>query len=380
MKQRFIAKTFSGLEEELCKELITLGAVNCQILKRSVSFEGDFALLYRTNYFCRTALRILWEMGTFSFQNNRQFYEAIFNFEVERYLAAKGTMAVSVTMHDAIFKTPLFAAMLAKDAICDRFRDRFGERPSVNKESPDVQFHLHIFQNQATLFLDSSGDSLHKRGYKVSNHPAPINEVLAAGMIKLSGWQADCDFIDFMCGSGTILIEAAMQALNIPAGFYRQIYGFQQWKNWDQELWDNIINEANIKEDVPINFYGSDISARYLGMARANIKEANLQDFIVLQKCDFIKSTPSRSPSMVMFNPPYNERLTLTDSLQFYKEIGDCLKQHYAGCKACLISADLNSLKQIGLHSSQKITLYNGALECKFVQFDLYHGSKRSSG
>ncbi|MDR1345083.1 MAG: THUMP domain-containing protein, partial [Bacteroidales bacterium] len=191
MRFKFIAKTFSGLEEVLCRELTALGAENCQPMKRSVGFEGDFALLYRINYFSFTALRVLWEMTSFSFHNNKQFYEALFDFEAERYLAPNGTLAVSVTMHDSIFKTPLFAAMLAKDAICDRFRDRFGKRPSVNRESPDVQFHLHIFHDSATLFLDSSGESLHKRGYKVSNHPAPINEVLAAGMLQLSNWQAN---------------------------------------------------------------------------------------------------------------------------------------------------------------------------------------------
>jgi putative N6-adenine-specific DNA methylase len=182
-----------------------------------------------------------------------------------------------------------------------------------------------------------------------------------------------------MCGSGTLLIEAAMQALHIPAGFYRQEYGFQRWRNWDNELWNSILNEAQIREDVPINFYGFDISPRYLGMARANIEKANLQDFITLKKSDFKNSAPPRTPALLMFNPPYNERLELDDSLQFYQNIGDTLKQRYAGCTACLISADLEGIKQIGLHPSRKTTLYNGALECKFLRFELYQGRKSAS-
>ena len=219
--ETFIAKTSSGLEPVLFEELTQLGALNCQLLNRSVQFEGDFAMMYRANYFCRTAIRILWKVGAFTFENNDQFYRHIYQFDAERYLSYDGTLAISATLNNTIFNTPLFASMLAKDAICDRFRNMYNERPSVDKENPDVQFHLHIFNNECHLFLDSSGESLHKRGYKVANHPAPINEVVAAGMIKLSGWKGECDFIDCMCGGGTLLIEAAMIALKIPAGFYR---------------------------------------------------------------------------------------------------------------------------------------------------------------
>ena len=374
--EKFVAKTYAGLEELLKEELIALGASNCQIGTRAVKFEGDMAMMYRANYFCRYALRILWQVHEFTFRDNKQFYEQVFKFPAERLMDADGTLAFSVTMSGDMFRTPLFAAQLAKDAVCDRFRDKFDKRPSVDKENPDVQFHLHIYNNHASLFLDSSGESLHKRGYRVSTHPAQISEVVAAAMVKFSGWQADCDLIDPMCGSGTILIEAAMQALHIPAGFYREKYGFMRWKNHDRRLWNRITDEADILDDVPVNFYGSDISARFLGMAEANVKAARLNDFIHLFRKAMRDTQPKRVPSVLIFNPPYGERLDMEEIDEFYTEIGDTLKQKYAGCTAHIISSNIQAIKHIGLHPSQKTTLYNGALECKFLRYDLYTGKR----
>jgi len=376
-KEIFIAKTFAGIEPLLYDELIALGAENCQIMNRSVQFEGPIDLLYRANYYCRTALRILLQVDSFSFSGNKDFYSSIFNFPSEKFLDKEGTLAVSTTMHNSIFNSPLFASVLAKDAICDRFRDKYGVRPSVDKENPDVQFHIHIFNDQATLFLDSSGDSLHKRGYKVSNHPAPINEVVAAAMIKLSGWQGECDFIDFMCGSGTILIEAAMAALNIPAGFYRAHFGFFSWLNFDNKMWQGIVDEARILSDININLYGYDISPRYLGMAKVNVEEAGLQDFITLKKKDMLLTSPVRTPAFIISNPPYGERLEVDDINDFYKQIGDTLKNNYPQCTAFIISSDFDALKNLGLHPSRRFTLFNGQLECKFFKYDLYKGKKQ---
>lgn len=374
----FIAKTFAGLEPLLNEELQTLGARNCKPLSRSVQFEGDFALLYKINYYSRLALRVLWQVDTFTFANNNQFYEHIFNFPAEKYLASDGTMAVSATLAQTIFASPLFASVLTKDAICDRMRDRFGERPSVDKENPDVQFHLHVFKDRATLYLDSSGESLHKRGYKVSQHPATLNEVTAAAMIKLSGWKKDCDFIDSMCGGGTLLIEAAMAALNIPAGFYRQHYGFFTWRNFDKELWRKTTDAAQIREDVPVNFYGYDISPRFLGMARSNVEQAELQDFIHLSKQDMFDSHPKRKPACIIINPPYGERLEVEEINDFYQRIGDTWKSNYAGCTACLISSNAEAVKHVGLHPSKRADLFNGSLACKFVKYELYSGSKKA--
>lgn len=374
----FIAKTFAGLEPLLNEELQTLGARNCKPLSRSVQFEGDFALLYKINYYSRLALRVLWQVDTFTFANNNQFYEHIFNFPAEKYLASDGTMAVSATLAQTIFASPLFASVLTKDAICDRMRDRFGERPSVDKENPDVQFHLHVFKDRATLYLDSSGESLHKRGYKVSQHPATLNEVTAAAMIKLSGWKKDCDFIDSMCGGGTLLIEAAMAALNIPAGFYRQHYGFFTWRNFDKELWRKTTDAAQIREDVPVDFYGYDISPRFLGMARTNVEQAELQDFIHLSKQDMFDSHPKRKPACIIINPPYGERLEVEEINDFYQRIGDTWKSNYAGCTACLISSNAEAVKHVGLHPSKRADMFNGSLACKFVKYELYSGSKKA--
>lgn len=374
--EKFVAKTYAGMEEILKEELTALGATNCQIGTRAVEFEGDMAMMYRANYFCRYALRILWQVHEFTFRDNKQFYEQIFKFPAERLMDADNTLAFSVTMSGSMFRTPLFAAQLAKDAVCDRFRDKFDQRPSVDKESPDVQFHLHIYNNHAALFLDSSGESLHKRGYRVSTHPAQISEVVAAAMVKLSGWHGECDLIDPMCGSGTILIEAAMQALNIPAGFFREHYGFERWKNFDRRLWQRVTDEADIHDDVPVNFYGSDISARFLGMAEANVKAARLSDFIRLFRKAMRDTQPKRTPATLIFNPPYGERLDMEKIDDFYKEIGDTLKQNYAGCTAFIISSNMQAIKHIGLHPSKKTTLFNGALECKFLRYDLYAGKR----
>ena len=371
-KETFIAKTYQGIEILLLRELENLGANHCEILSRGVRFEGDLELLYRVNYFSRFSVRVLWQIASFSFQNNNQYYDAIYNIPVEQFLSQDGTMAVSSTVHDTIFKTPLFAAVLAKDAICDRFRTKTNVRPSVDKDAPDVQFHVHIHKNEATFYLDSSGESLHKRGYKKANHVAPLNEITAAAILQYSGWKEDTDLIDFMCGSGTILIEAAMQALQIPAGFYRSHYGFFSWKNFDQKLWNKVVNSADIKDDISIDFYGSDISQRFLDMAKTNVQEAELNDFIHLTKSDFSMITPLKTPAMVVINPPYDERLTVEDISALYKQIGDTLKHHYKDCTAMIITSNKEAMKSIGLHASQKTTLFNGPLECKLLKFELY--------
>lgn len=370
----FLAKTFAGFENLLQKELIKYGAKNVIALNRSVQFEGDFSLLYKANYGLRFASRVLWQVRKFDFDSNELFYKEIKNISVEQYLSRTGTFAVSCTASESIFKTPLFAALVAKDAICDRFRDKYGERPDVDKENPEVQFHVHIHKNNAIFYLDSSGESLHKRGYKVSTHPAAINEITAAAMVALSGWEGKCDFIDPMCGGATILIEAAMQALNIPAGYYREKYGFFKWLNFDRYTWKKIMNEHVIHDDIPIDLYGYDCNPRFLGMAKANIEKARLEDFILLNKRDMRTVKPKRTPAMLIFNPPYGERLEMEDNNAFYKEIGDALKHNFSQCQAFLISSDLNALKNIGLKTCFKQNIFNGPLECKYYGYNLFSG------
>jgi len=370
----FLAKTFAGFENLLKNELISYGASNVRPLNRSVLFEGDFNLLYKVNYCSRFASRVLWQVKSFNFDSNDSLYKEIKSFQAEKYLSRSGTFAVSCTASESIFKTPLFAALLTKDAICDRFRELYGERPDVDKENPEVEFYIYIHKEEATLYLDSSGESLHKRGYKVSNHPASINEITAAAMVALSGWEGKCDFIDPMCGGATILIEAAMQALNIPAGYYREKFGFFNWLNFDRYSWKKIINESVIHDDIPIDLYGYDINPRFLGMAKANVEKARLEDFILLNKKDMRTVKPKRTPAMLIFNPPYGERLEIEDHNQFYKEIGDALKQNFSKCKAFLISSDTEALKHIGLKTCFKQNMFNGPLECKYYGYDLFSG------
>ena len=370
----FLAKTFYGFEDLLQKELLISGAKKVTTLNRSVQFEGDFSLLYKVNYYSRFASRVLWQVKNFNFDSNESYYKEVNAFQAEKYLSRSGTFAVSCTASDSIFKTPLFAALLTKDAICDRFRALYDERPDVDKETPEVQFHVHIHKNNAILYLDSSGESLHKRGYKVSNHPAAINEITAAAMVALSGWDGACDFIDPMCGGGTILIEAAMKALNIPAGYYREKYGFYKWLNFDKYLWKKIINESIINDDIPIDLYGYDCNPRFLGMAKANVEKARLEDFILLNKRDMRAVKPVRTPAVLVFNPPYGERLEMEDNNNFYKEMGDALKQNFTHCKAFLISSDTDALKHIGLKTCFKQNMFNGPLECKYYGYDLFPG------
>lgn len=373
----FIAKTFAGMEPLLAEELASIGASHIKTLNRSVYFEGGMDVLYRANYYCRTALRILWRVKMFQFQNNDQFYQEIYQFEADRYLNPNESLAFSAQIHNSIFKTPLFSSMLAKDAVCDRFRDHYNERPDVDKENPHVLFHLHIFNNECHLFLDSSVESLHKRGYRMGYHPAPINEVVAAGMIMLSGWKGETDLIDFMCGSGTILMEAAVIALRIPAGFYRNQWGFMRWKNFDPQLWKKVKEEEQILEDVKIELYGSDISADSIRVAKNQSREAGLGDFIHFKVSNLTDTRPTRKPAMVIINPPYGERLKSDNLLSLYKQIGDTLKQQYTGCKAFIISSDLEAMKNIELKTTARHQLYNGALECKYWGYDLYDGTKK---
>ena len=373
-KEVFLAKTFDGFENILLNELKGYGAKNTTALNRSVQFEGDFNLLYKVNYCSRFAIRVLWQVKKFDFDSNDSFYQEVKSFSADQYLSRSGTFAVSCTASDTIFKTPLFAALLAKDAICDRFRDRYGIRPDVDKEDTEVQFHIHVHKNSATLYLDSSGESLHKRGYKVSNHPASINEITAAAMVALSGWTGNCDFIDPMCGGATILIEAAMQALNIPAGYYRKKFGFFNWLNFDRYTWKKIMNEVVIRDDISVDLYGYDCNPRFLGMAKANVESARLEEFILLNKRDMRTIKPKRTPAMIIFNPPYGERLEIEDNNAFYKEIGDALKQNFSRCKAFLISSDTDALKHIGLKTCFKQNMFNGPLACKYYGYDLFSG------
>jgi len=374
---QLLAKTLFGLEQVLADELKAIGAEDIEILKRAVSFTGDKEIMYRSNYCCRTALRILKPIAKFSVNSADELYNNVKRINWPQYLDLNGTFAIDETVGSSVFSHTKFVALKAKDAIADRFRMKFGKRPSVDVRNPDLRINIHIYKEDCTVSIDSSGDPLYKRGYRILTDKAPINEILAAGMILLSGWEKDCNFIDPMCGSGTILIEAAMYANNIPPGVFRS-FGFEKWNDFDKKLWKEIVEDESSKQcDFNFEIVGSDRSYKAVEIARQNLKEANLQNHITLFHNSIEKQSPPKAKGIMITNPPYGERMEVNDQIELYKKIGDSLKKNYAGYSAWLISSDFNALKNIGLRPSRKIALFNGQLECKYLRFDIYEGSKK---
>jgi putative N6-adenine-specific DNA methylase len=405
-----LAKTMAGMEDLLAEELKDLGAADIAILPRAVSFKGDKVLMYKANLWCRTALRILKPIAVFLADDENKLYNQINSIEWEKYLGINDTLAIDTVIgkevgskmyevgsknNNPFFTNSLYLSQKAKDAIVDRFYKINNQRPSVDLDNPSLRINLHINKDKCTVSLDSSGISLHKRGYRQKTGLAPINEVLAAGMILLSGWERDCSFIDPMCGSGTFLIEAAMIAKNIPAGHFRKEYGFQKWNDFDSGLWNEILADS-LKQKIKFNYeiIGSDISETLIKTAEENIKFAGFHKDILLHCSSFEEFDPQRliasgllttnneqritNNGIIIMNPPYGERLREEDIVGLYKSIGDTLKQKCAGFTAWIISSDLDAIKFIGLKPSRKIKIYNGPLECRFLKFDIYEGSRKT--
>jgi putative N6-adenine-specific DNA methylase len=375
---QLIAKTLAGLEQILADELTQLGATNVQALKRAVQFEGDQRLLYRANLELRTALRILMPVHSFRADHDNMLYKRVKQIDWSQYMDVNDTLAIDAVVNSPFFNHSKFAALRAKDAIVDQFRNATGQRPNVDVHSPTLCISLHISTDQCTLSLDSSGDSLHMRGYRAQTVEAPINEVLAAGLIQLSGWKADSDFIDPMCGSGTLLIEAATYAYNIAPHLYRERFGFMKWKDFNAKLWQEVCEQAR-RQIKPFKgrILGFDQDFQAVKAARLNILAARLEGKIEVERQKLENLTPPASNGLIMINPPYDERLTDTHINDLYKMIGDRLKQEFAGFEAWIISSNFDALKSVGLRPSKKMTLFNGPLECKFQKFDLYQGSKK---
>jgi putative N6-adenine-specific DNA methylase len=372
-----IAKTISGLEDALVLELEALGATGAMKLNRAVSFTGDTEMMYRANYACRTALRILKPLFHFEILEQKDLYEKMYEFPWEDYLDADHSLAIDAVISYTVFTNSQFVAQKSKDAIVDRLRDKLGTRPSVDLEHPDLKVNVHLFKDSCTVALDSSGQSLHRRGYRKSTGPAPINEVLAAGLIKLSGWDANTPLFDPMCGSGTLLIEAAMLAKNMPAGYFREEWGFMKWRDFDADLWEKVRADANaLTTALNVKIHGSDRAERAIESARENLRFTNLYEDITLEVKSFEDSQPPFEKGFIISNPPYDERLEIEDSLAFYKMIGDTMKRKFAGYTAWMISSDLESVKFIGLRPSRRIPVFNGPLECRFLKFDLFAGRK----
>lgn len=370
-----IAKTFQGLEEVLAKELTQLGANNVEIGRRMVSFTGDKEMMYRANFSLRTAIRILKPIKHFKAGNADEVYKAVKEMEWENYLTPDNSFAIDAVVFSEDFRHSKFVAYRVKDAIVDYFREKTGKRPSVRINNPDLSLNIHIAQDKCTLSLDSSGESLHRRGYRQEAVEAPLNEVLAAGMILMTGWQGECDLIDPMCGSGTIPIEAALIARNIAPGVFRKEYAFEKWNDFDQELFDKIYNDDSQEREFTHKIYGYDINRHANEIATRNVKAAGLTKYIVLQVRPFEEFQQPAEKSIMITNPPYGERISTNDLLGLYKSIGERLKHAFSGNEAWILSYRDECFDQIGLKASEKIALFNGALACQFRKYQLFSGS-----
>ena len=377
-----LAKTFKGLEQVLAKELIELGANNVQIERRAVSFTGDLRMLYTANFCLRTASRVLVPIATFKAKKTDDIYEQVKALNWTEYMTPKTTFQIDATVYSDLFRHSQFITYRVKDAIVDYWMEHGGVRPSVQLTNPDIYLNIHIAGDNVTLSLDSSGESLHKRGYRVANTQAPINEALAAGMLLLAGWRGQGDFYDPMCGSGTLLIEAALIARNIAPGIYRKGFAFEKWANFDADLFEDIYSDDSRERDFKHKIYGSDAGFYAVQAATKNIESANLQRDIEVKQIrvqELRLAERNTEGALVMINPPYGERLAQDkDVLRLYQDMGTILKHQFNGATAWIISSNEDALKCIGLRPAKRIRLMNGELECLFNQYELFKGDRKT--
>ncbi len=372
-----IAKTFQGLEEVLATELTNLGANDIQIGRRMVSFTGNKAMLYKANFCLRTAIRILKPISHFTAKNADEVYEKVKAIKWEEILDPDKTFAVDAVVFSEEFRHSKFVSYKVKDAIVDYFREKTGKRPSVRINNPDIALNIHIAQTTCTLSLDSSGESLHRRGYRQEAVEAPLNEVLAAGMILMSGWKGDCDLIDPMCGSGTIPIEAALIARNIAPGVFRKEFAFEKWVDFDQDLFDDIYNDDTAEREFNHKIYGYDNNPKANEIAMHNIKAAGVSKDVILKIQPFQQFDQPNEKAIMITNPPYGERISTRDLLGLYQMIGERLKHAFTGNTAWILSYREECFDQIGLKPSEKVALYNGSLECQFRRYDIFQGKHK---
>ncbi len=375
---KFVAKTLYGLETVLADELVGLGATDIAKVNRAVTFSGDKNLLYRVNYCSRTALSVLMHIADFRIRSKDDLYREGSKIGWDRYIDPDDTFSIVPVVNSPHFSHTGYPGLILKDAIADYFRKKSGRRPSVNTSDPVILVNLHISNDSVTVSIDSSVIPLFKRGYRQEQTVAPLNEVLAAGILMLSGWNASVSLLDPMCGSGTIPIEAGLLACKIPPGKFRKFFGFQKWKDYDADLFDKVKFEADINiVPSPVNISGSDISEKAIGQARANASMAGLKEVIALEVADFINLKASGDNGFLFFNPPYGERLLPDDTDKLYNIIGSTLKHSFPGTTAWLITSNKESLKQVGLKPAKKYTLFNGALECILLKYEMYSGTKK---
>jgi putative N6-adenine-specific DNA methylase len=376
MEFEMIAKTFRGLEEVLATELVNIGANNVQLQRRAVSFSGDKALMYKANLFCRTASRILKPIFTFEASTADEVYEQVKKINWEEYMTVDSTFAIDSTVFSDDFRHSKFVSYRVKDAIADWFMEKYEKRPSVRLESPQVMINIHIAERKCTLSLDSSGESLHKRGYRIAQTEAPLNEALAAGMLLMADWKGQTNFLDPMCGSGTLLIEAALIALNIPPGIYRSSFAFEKWTDFDSELFDTVYNDDSAERPFNFKIYGSDNSPRALKIAEQNVKSAGLGKYIELNLMPVQKLEAPAENCMIVTNPPYGERITSDDIYGLYASLGTTVKHKFAGSTVWVISSHEECLDKIGLKPTERIRLLNGSLDCWYCRYDIFAGKR----
>ncbi|MCR5644149.1 MAG: methyltransferase [Prevotella sp.] len=384
MEQTFeiIAKTFMGLESVLAKELTQLGANDVQIGRRMVSFTGDKELLYRANFQLHTAIRILKPIAHFRALSAEDVYNEVMKMDWSQYLDLDKTFAVDAVVFSEEFRHSKFVSYKVKDAIVDQFREKTGKRPNISVSNPDLRLHIHIAdvapgESSCTLCLDSSGESLHRRGYRQESVEAPLNEVLAAGIILMTGWEGECDFIDPMCGSGTLPIEAALIARNMAPGLFRKEFAFEKWPDFDAELFDRIYNDDSQEREFTHHIYGYDIEMKAVNTARLNVKAAGLSDCITIDQKDFKDFTHPAEKSIIVTNPPYGERISTPDLLGTYKMMGERFKHEFQGNDAWVLSYREECFDQIGLKPSLKTPLYNGSLECELRKYQMFEGKMK---
>lgn len=379
MTQEFelIAKTFMGLEPVLAKELTQLGANEVQIGRRMVSFMGDKELMYRANFQLHTAIRILKPIKHFKALSADDVYREVQKIDWSEYIGLDKTFAVDSVVFSEEFRHSKFVAYKVKDAIVDQFREKTGKRPNISVANPDIRLNIHIAEDKCTLSLDSSGESLHRRGYRQESVEAPLNEVLAAGMILMTGWQGETDFIDPMCGSGTLLVEAALIAHNMAPGLFRKEYAFEKWPDFDSDLFDRIYNDDSSEREFTHHIYGYDVDIKAVNTARLNVRAAGLLNDITVEEADFKNFTQPKEKSIIVTNPPYGERISTPDLLGTYKMIGERLKHQFLNNDAWILSYREECFDQIGLKPSIKIPVYNGSLECEFRKYQIFDGKMK---
>lgn len=372
--------TFFGLEEILASELQQMGGRNVEVFKRGVSVVGDMGFLYKANLCLHTALKVIIPIAKFTANNEQELYDNIKLIEWEKFISNSDTLMVEGVTNSEIFTHSLFVSQKVKDGIVDRFREKTGKRPDVDLIHPSFRLYVHIFKNEVSLHLDSSGEPLYKRGYRSDINEAPMKEVLAAGLVKLSGWEKHLQLIDGMCGAGTIAIEAALWANNIPAGYFRNEFGFMRWNNFDDALYETIHESSiqKIREDK-VDIIANDIETATYKKAITNTKNAKVDDVVTCTNQSFFDMMPSRGGGVVILNPPYGERMPVEEIETLYKEIGNKLKKDFKGFNAWIITSNPEGVKSIGLRPSRRIHLFNGSLECRFLKFELYDGSKKAS-